>query len=59
MNKLGFSDILKGKSTLPPGKIQEDRSEFTKFINETKKKQAEVLKSRDLNVQQLKIIIKL
>lgn len=59
MNKLSFNDILKQGSTLVPGKINEDKNEFQKFINETKKQQEQILKLKDLNNQQLKIMIKL
>jgi hypothetical protein len=59
MNKLGFNDILKQNSTLVPGKINENKDDFVKFIEQTKRKQAEVLKLKDLNSQQLKIMIKL
>lgn len=59
MSKLGFSDILKSGINTSTGKIKEDRSDLQKFITETLKKQAEVLKLKDISENQLKIVIKL
>jgi len=58
-NKLGFSDILKQGSTLVAGQIREDRQDLARFINETKKEQEQILKLKEVDTQQLKIVIKL
>jgi hypothetical protein len=60
MSKLGFSDILKNAasfSTKPS--VKEDKMELKKFVNEAIKKQAEILKLKDIDENQLKIVIKL
>lgn len=59
MSKLGFSDLLKTGIILNAGNIKENKSELTQFVNEARKKQVEVLKLKDLNDTQLKIVIKL
>lgn len=59
MNKLSFNEINKLGSTVVSGTIKENKQDFERFIDETKKKQAEVLKLKEINNQQLKIMIKL
>jgi hypothetical protein len=59
MNKLSFNDINKLGSTVVSGNIQENKQDLEKFIVETKKKQADVLKLKEVSDQQLKITIKL
>jgi len=60
MSKLGFSDILKnGASFSAKSSIKEDKMELKKFVNEAIKKQAEILKLKDIDENQLKIVIKL
>ncbi|MDP9077808.1 MAG: hypothetical protein M3O71_10325 [Bacteroidota bacterium] len=55
MNKLSFSDINKLGSNVVSGNVTENKKDFKKFIENTKKKQAEVLKLKEINDQQLKI----
>jgi len=60
MSKLGFSDILKNAASFSAqSSIKEDKMELKKFVNEAIKKQAEILKLKDIDENQLKIVIKL
>jgi len=60
MSKLGFSDILKNGVTFSTGSpVKENKADLEKFVNEARKKQAEVLKLKDIDENQLKIVIKL
>ena len=60
MSKLGFSDILKSGVNFATGvTVKEDKAELKKFVNEAIKRQAEVMKLKDIDENQLKIVIKL
>lgn len=59
MSKLGFSDLLKSGVTLNAGNIKENKLDLQQFVIQTRKEQVEVLKMKDLNDNQLKIVIKL
>ena len=59
ISKLGFSDLLKSSVNLNSGNIKENKSDFSAFASEIRQKQVDILKSKDLNDSQLKIVIKL
>ncbi|MEO3405887.1 hypothetical protein AAFN85_18390 [Mucilaginibacter sp. CAU 1740] len=59
MNKLSFSAFNKLGSTVVSGTIKENKENFDRVIDDIKKKQAEISKLKDVDNQQLNIVIKL